>query len=101
MSSHNTRDDLDESVPPRAVCRYNKALNPRRLCMRHSMNTMRLLLLSSTLSVFALAGWADAKVAPATKPTTKPAVSRPAGAQSAEAKANAAVARAVAALKKE
>src|SRR5207237_10386268 len=65
-----------------------------------------LLLLSSILSVCALAKSANGKAVAATKPTTKPAVSRPAGgaqaaAQSPEAKANLAVARAVTALKKE
>src|SRR6266446_5341524 len=47
--------------PPSPIFGYNQGLKPRRLCMRHSMNTMRLLLLSSILSVLALTTWADAK----------------------------------------
>ncbi|HEV8291355.1 MAG TPA: hypothetical protein VGP94_05510, partial [Tepidisphaeraceae bacterium] len=69
--------------------------------MRHSISSMKSVVFISILSILGLPIWATGKVAPATKPTTKPAVSRPAAGQTPEAKANLAVTRAVAALKKE
>src|SRR5438445_3358020 len=68
--------------------------------MRHSINSMRFNVVIFILGLFSLPMAVVAKVAPATKPATRPAVSRPA-VQSAEAKANLAVAKAVGVLKKE
>jgi len=70
--------------------------------MHHSINFMKPNLLILLATLFALPICVGAKVAaPTTKPTTRPAASKPSAAQSPEAKANAAVAKAVAALKKE
>ncbi len=73
--------------------------------MHHSINSMRISGFILILGVFGLPTGAMAKVAPATKPATRAAVraeaAKPAPAQSAEAKANLAVAKAVGALKKE
>src|SRR5438874_7499991 len=80
---------------------YNHEFQPRGLCMHHSINSMRFSVFILILGVFGLPMGAIGKVAPATKPATRAAVSRPVPAQSAEAKANLAVAKAVGALKKE
>jgi hypothetical protein len=62
---------------------------------------MRFIVSIFTVSTLAFPLCAAAKVAPATKPVTRPAAAKPAPAQSAEAKANLAVTKAVTALKKE
>src|SRR5258706_10868758 len=73
--------------------------------MHHSINSMRFSVFILILGVFGLPTGAMGKVAPATKPATRAAVrgeaAKPAPAQSAEAKANLAVGKAVTALKKE
>jgi hypothetical protein len=70
--------------------------------MRHSIGSMELRLFIFSLSFLVASTWAMG--APASKPAgaaSRPAVSRPAAGQTGEGKANAAVSKAVAALKKE
>ena len=69
--------------------------------MRHSISSMKSVVFIFIMSLLALPLSAVAKVAPATKPATRPAMTKPAAAQSADAKANLAVTRAVGVLKKE
>jgi hypothetical protein len=88
-------------VPRPGIFRYNQELEPRGLCMRHSISSMKSVVFIFIVSILGLPIGAVGKVAPATKPATRPAVSRPSAAQSPEAKANLAVSKAVAALKKE
>src|SRR5436305_11145283 len=91
-----------EAAPPQsALSRYNGGLQTRGLSMHHSINSMRFILSIFALSIFGFAIADTAQAAPASKPATRPAVSKPTPAQSPEAKGNLAVAKAVAALKKE